>query len=71
MKTLVTREPWWANPPKPGQPEHECIWGYLEVYSDGTFVFDDSKRPSDIEIDQRKGCRLQSVEAPKHHARMR
>lgn len=40
MKHLVTREPWWAQPPKPGQSDKDCTWGYLERYDDGSFSFD-------------------------------
>lgn len=50
MKQLVTREPWWAQPPKPGQSDKDCTWGYLERYDDGSFSFDQANRPSDEEI---------------------
>ncbi len=52
---LVSREPWWAKPPAPGQNESELEWGYLEIYSDGRFHFDRT-RPSDEEIRNRHGC---------------
>lgn len=55
-RTLVSREPWWAVPPKPGQDEMELGWGYLELYSDGHFAFNRT-RPSDEEIRNRKSCR--------------
>lgn len=58
MRTLVDREPWWAQPPRRGQDELECTWGWLETYSDGSFEFDASTRPSDEEIKNRRGCRL-------------
>jgi hypothetical protein len=58
MRQLVSREPWWELPPRPGQDEMECRWGWLPAYSDGTFVFDMSTRPTDEEIQARKGCRL-------------
>lgn len=54
---LVSREPWWAEPPRAGQDEAELTWGYLEIYRDGTFRFDPS-RPSDEEIRNRPGCRV-------------
>ena len=57
MKQLVNREPWWELPPKPGQSENDCSWGYLEQYDDGSFSFDNTQRPSDDEIRNRKGCR--------------
>ena len=56
-RTLISREPWWARPPAPGQDERTCDWGWLEIYSDGTFRFDPT-RPSDDEIRNRKGCRV-------------
>ncbi|HHI71504.1 MAG TPA: hypothetical protein ENJ91_10910 [Rhodobacteraceae bacterium] len=54
---LVSREPWWAYPPRPGQSELEVEWGYLETYDDGTLRFV-RERPSDEEILNRKSCRL-------------
>ncbi|RMN07951.1 MULTISPECIES: hypothetical protein [Pseudomonas syringae group] len=57
MKQLVSREPWWELPPKVGQNEKDCSWGYLEQYDDGSFRFDNTQRPSDEEIRNRKGCR--------------
>lgn len=54
---LVSREPWWASPPKPGQDELTCDWGWLESWSDGSWRFDPT-RPTDEEIRNRKGCRL-------------
>lgn len=53
---LVSREPWWAEPPRPGQDEMTLEWGYLELYSDGYFRFD-RQRPTDEEIRTRKSCR--------------
>lgn len=54
---LLSREPWWAFPPQPGQGEMDLQWGYLEVYEDGSFRFDPT-RPSLQEIQQRPGCRI-------------
>jgi hypothetical protein len=54
---LISREPWWRTPPKPGQSELALDWGYLEIWSDMSFRFV-AERPSDQEILQRKGCRL-------------
>ena len=62
MANLISREPWWFLPPKPGQDEMTCVWGYLEHYDDGGFVFV-HERPSDEEIANRKGCRLASRDA--------
>ncbi len=56
-KTLISREPWWAKPPAPGQDEMECAWGWLEFYSDGSWQVDNT-RPTDEEIRNRPGCRL-------------
>lgn len=57
QKEPVSREPWWATPPEPGQDEMMLEWGYLEIYSDGSFRFI-HERPSDAEIRNRRGCRL-------------
>jgi len=57
-RTLVSREPWWRSPPKPGQDEMTCVWEWLEVWSDGQFTVDHT-RPSDEEIRARKSCRLE------------
>jgi len=54
--TLISREPWWLVPPKPGQQEQDLHWGYLEIYADGRTVFVD-QRPSDRELAERKSCR--------------
>jgi len=54
--TLISREPWWLVPPKPGQREQDLHWGYLEIYADGRTVFVD-QRPSDRELAERKSCR--------------
>jgi hypothetical protein len=56
MAALISREPWWAKPPAPGQDELSLEWGYLEVYENLEFRFVPI-RPSDEEIRQRKGCR--------------
>ena len=55
--TLISREPWWALPPKPGQSESELDWGYLEHHAGGRFEFV-QQRPTDDEIRNRPGCRL-------------
>ena len=52
---LISREPWWAAPPKLGQNELDVEWGYLEVYSDGEFRFV-RERPSLEEIESRISC---------------
>ena len=56
-KILLSREPWWAAPPNAGQDELELEWGWLEIYSDGSFNFDET-RPTDDEIKNRPGCHL-------------
>jgi hypothetical protein len=56
-KQIISKEPWWANPPVHGQREESIEWGYLLMFSDGTWVFDDT-RPSKEEIMGRKSCRL-------------
>ncbi|WP_083251045.1 hypothetical protein [Acidihalobacter aeolianus] len=56
-KRLISREPWWAKPPEPGQDELSVEWGWLEHWSDGSWRFDE-ERPSDAQIKNRKGCRL-------------
>jgi hypothetical protein len=56
--SLVSREPWWETPPRPGQDEMTCKWGWLELWSDGSFRFDASSRPTDEQIKARKGCHL-------------
>jgi len=68
MKTLFSREPWWAKAPLPGQADLELEWGYLVIYQvDGVFEFEfDQTRPSVDEIVNRKGCRIsgRSFDAP-------
>lgn len=59
---IQSREPWWREPPKEGQDPLDCAWGYLVVYADGSVEFDESVRPSDEEILNRKGCRLSRSE---------
>ncbi len=56
--TLVSREPWWEVPPAPGEDELSCRWGWLELWSDGTFRFNTETRPTEQEIRERKGCRI-------------
>ena len=60
MRKLISREPWWASPPLPGQGDLDVSWGYLEVYQspDGVeFVFVD-EQPTPEEVKNRKACRL-------------
>ncbi|MBA1200544.1 hypothetical protein G7009_01855 [Pseudomonas capeferrum] len=53
---LISREPWWLLPPKPGQREQDLHWGYLEIYADGSARFVD-QRPGEQELAARKSCR--------------
>ncbi len=53
---LISREPWWERPPRPGESEWDVEWGYLECWSDGTFRFV-RERPTPEEIRNRKSCR--------------
>ncbi|TWI53683.1 hypothetical protein IQ22_02288 [Pseudomonas duriflava] len=63
MTTLISREPWWASPPYPGQNELDLEWGYLEVYDSLEFRFV-HVRPTDEEIINRKGCRTYVEPSP-------
>lgn len=56
MRKVVSREPWWATPPTPGQPEAEIDWGWLVMYDQGPPEFI-AERPTDEEISNRKSCR--------------
>ena len=64
--TLISREPWWLEPPKPGQKEQDLHWGYLEIYADGRTVFVD-QRPTDDEdnvgVDDGSGSAAFSIAA--------
>lgn len=64
MPELISREPWWAERPKPGQLDEDVEWGYLEHFDDGSFNFVHT-RPSDEEIRNRKGCRILNTTEPK------
>lgn len=61
MAQLLSREPWWATRPEPGQSDLDVEWGYLEHYDDGQFVFNPSK-PTLQEIENRKSCRIPATE---------
>ncbi len=54
---LLSREPWWATAPSPGQTDKDVEWGYLELYENGALVFVED-RPTDEEIATRKSCRI-------------
>lgn len=54
--TLISREVWWFEPPKPGQTEADLIWGFLEIYNNGESRFI-HERPTAREIAERKSCR--------------
>ena len=55
---IVSKEPWWKTPPKPGQTDDDLEWGYLIIYDDGRVEFTEQERPTPAEIANRKGCRL-------------
>ncbi len=55
--TEIRREPWWAQPPRPGQTDEAIEWGYLVTYDNGALVFI-AQRPSDEELATRTTCRL-------------
>jgi len=59
MREILSKEPWWARPPQPGQAESQLEWGWLVIYSDGEARFEFvHERPTDEQIRQRKGCRI-------------
>ena len=59
MRQIVSKEPWWAKPPRQGQDESELDWGWLVTYSEGEPRFEFVKqRPSQDEIRNRKSCRI-------------
>jgi hypothetical protein len=59
MREIISKEPWWAVPPKPGQDESELEWGWLVHYNEGEPRFEFVKqRPTDSEIRNRKSCRI-------------
>jgi hypothetical protein len=53
MREIISKEPWWAVPPKPGQDETELEWGWLVHYNEGEPRFEFVS-----EIRQRKSCRI-------------
>ena len=59
-KTILSKEPWWEQPPKPGQTEADLRWGYLLIYDDRSFEFLD-ERPSEAELQARSSCLLPSA----------
>src|SRR3989344_5282800 len=57
MRQILSKEPWWATPPEPGQDELKLEWGWLVHYSEGEPRFEFVReRPSDDEIRNRKSC---------------
>ncbi|MGY2343425.1 hypothetical protein ACW9HW_29720 [Pseudomonas sp. SDO5532_S415] len=59
MREIISKEPWWAVPPKSGQDESELEWGWLVHYNEGEPRFEFVKeRPTDSEIRNRKSCRI-------------
>ncbi|MGH8349719.1 MAG: hypothetical protein ACRES5_24630 [Pseudomonas sp.] len=59
MRQIISKEPWWARPPEPGQDELKLEWGWLVHYSEGEPRFEFIReRPTDEEIRQRKSCRI-------------
>ena len=51
----IHREPWWENPPTPGETEADVTWGYLVTYDNGEVRFL-NETPTPEEIINRKGC---------------
>ncbi len=48
MREILSKEPWWARPPNPGQDETELEWGWLVHYSEGEPRFEFVReRPTD------------------------
>ena len=63
MRQILSKEPWLAVPPQPGQDESELDWGWLVTWNEGEPRFEFVKqRPSDNEIRNRKSCRITSPE---------
>jgi hypothetical protein len=59
MRAILSKEPWWARPPHPGQDENELEWGWLVHYSEGEPRFEFVReRPTDEQIRNRKSCRI-------------
>ncbi|MDI2590802.1 hypothetical protein NYP20_18005 [Pseudomonas sp. N3-W] len=59
MRQIISKEPWWAVPPQPGQDESDLEWGWLVHYNEGEPRFEFVReRPSDSEIQHRKSCRI-------------
>ena len=56
-KKIVSKEPWWEQPPQAGQTEAELNWGYLVFHEDRSFEFL-NERPSDAELQGRSSCLL-------------
>ena len=55
MRQLVSKEPWWSRPPKPGETEQHLEWGYLLFYDDRSCEFV-KEQPSDEELEVRSSC---------------
>ncbi|MCY4425873.1 MAG: hypothetical protein OXC05_02425 [Halieaceae bacterium] len=60
-KKILSKEPWWEEPPQPGQTEADLRWGYLVFYEDRSFAFLD-ERPSDEELQGRSSCFIPTLE---------
>lgn len=52
MKTILFQGAWPAKPIDQYRRIDDDPWGYLIIYSDGDFVFDDSRTPTLEEIYQ-------------------
>lgn len=47
----ISREPWYRDPPQESNKNILLLsWGFLVLYSDGSFDFDAGVRPSDQAI---------------------
>ena len=58
MPKIISKEPWLAVPPKPGQSDDDLEWGWLIVEEGGIVRFDNTSRPTDDQIANRKACRV-------------
>lgn len=63
MSSIISKEPWPAEPIANYECIHDGPWGYLIHDSIEGFTFDASERPSDTDIMARWGAYLRREEA--------